>query len=552
MNMRTLIVLMMPAVTAMQCKKNDGTPQTPPAFRFIGMTVNGASSDFTVNNSNLHPEIKITFSDAVNDASIGDAVSFASNQPETVSYSATLEGNKSVLVISPVNDLKGFTKYSVKISKALLSANAQPLSEPIAISLQTAMDSTDKFPRISDDELLDLVQKQTFKYFWDFAHPVSGLARERNTSGDIVTSGGSGFGIMSIVVAASRGFITKEEALTRMQKIVGFLKNTAQTFHGAYPHWLNGDTGEAVPFSDKDDGADLVETSYLMQGLLTARQFFDGASAGETTLRNDINGIWNGVEWDWFRNNGQDVLYFHWSPNFDWQMNFPIREWNECLITYVLAASSSDHSIPKSVYDNGWAQGGAMANNSTYYGITLPLGPAFGGPLFFAHYSFLGLDPRGLKDAYANYWTQNTAHAMINYKYCVDNPKGYAGYSSSVWGLIASDDNNGYAAHGPDNDLGVISPTAALAAFSYTPQQSMDALKFFYYKLGDRIWKDYGFVDAFNLNVPWFANSFLAIDQGPIIVMIENYRSGLLWDLFMSCPEVKNGLTNLGFQSPHL
>lgn len=550
--MRFLIIWTMIAIAAMQCKKNDGGTETPPAFRFIGMTVNGASSGFTINNSNLRPEIKITFSDAVNNASITSAVSFASNQSEEVAYNATLEGNNSVLVISPASDLKGFTKYSVKVSKSLQSANAQPLSEPIAISLQTALDSTDKFPRISDDALLDLVQKQTFKYFWDFAHPVSGLARERNTSGDVVTVGGSGFGVMSIVVAASRGFITREEALTRMEKIVGFLKNTAQTFHGAYPHWLNGETGEVVPFSDKDDGADLVETSFLMQGLLTARQFFDGASTTETNLRNDINAIWNGVEWDWFRNNDQEVLYWHWSPDFDWQMNFPIRGWNECLITYVLAASSTNHAIPKSVYDNGWAQNGAMANNSTYYGVTLPLGPAFGGPLFFAHYSFLGLDPHDLTDTYANYWAQNTAHAMINYKYCVDNPKDYAGYSSSVWGLTASDDNNGYADHAPDNDLGVISPTAALSSFPYTPQQSMAALQFFYYKLGDRIWKDYGFVDAFNLNVPWFADSFLAIDQGPIIVMIENYRSGLLWDLFMSCPEVKNGLMKLGFQSPNL
>jgi hypothetical protein len=448
---------------------------------------------------------------------------------------------------------------NVRIAIALLvlilaGTRCKKASDPVEpfVPVPNTIDTADRFPRISDTALLDLVQKQTFKYFWNLAHPVSGLARERNTSGDLVTSGGSGFGIMSIVVAASRGFIGRDEALTRMQKIVGFLRDTAQTFHGAYPHWLDGKTGEVIPFSDKDDGADLVETSFLMQGLLTARQFFDGASTDETNLRNDINTIWDRVEWDWFRKNGEDVLYWHWSPDFQWQMNFPIRGWNECLITYVLAASSNGHSIPKSVYDNGWAQNGAIENNSTYYGIKLPLGPPLGGPLFFAHYSFLGLDPRDLKDAYANYWTQNTAHAMINYKYCVDNPKNYTGYSSSVWGLTASDDNDGYSAHSPENDLGVISPTAALASFPYTPEQSMEALKYFYYKLGDRVWKNYGFVDAFNLSVPWFANSFLAIDQGPIIVMIENYRSGLLWDLFMSCPEVKNGLTKLGFQSPHL
>jgi hypothetical protein len=341
-----------------------------------------------------------------------------------------------------------------------------------------------------------------------------------------------------------------EEGLERLQTIVAFLKNTAERFHGAYPHWLNGATGEAVAFSEKDNGADLVETSFLMQGLLTARQFFNGGGAEETAFRADINEIWEGVEWDWFRNGEQEVLYWHWSPDFEWQMNFPIRGWNECLITYVLAASSPGHSIPKSVYDNGWARNGAIVNNGIYQGVQLPLGPAFGGPLFFAHYSFLGLNPFDLADAYANYWTQNVAHTRINYNYCVANPKGYVGYSELVWGLTASDNQNGYSAHSPDNDLGVISPTAAISSIPYTPDESMAALRFFYYKLGDKIWKEYGFVDAFNLNTPWFASSFLAIDQGPQIVMIENFRSGLLWNLFMSCPEVKDGLMKLGFTSP--
>jgi hypothetical protein len=357
---------------------------------------------------------------------------------------------------------------------------------------------------------------------------------------------------MSIIAAINRQFITREEGLARMQTIVSFLKNNAERFHGAYPHWLNGSTGEAMAFSEKDNGADLVETSFLIQGLLTARQFFNGAGSEETALRGDINGIWNGVEWDWFRNGGQEVLYWHWSPDFEWEMNFPIRGWNECLITYVLAASSTTHTIPKSVYDNGWARNGDIQNNNTYLGIQLPLGPTYGGPLFFAHYSFLGLNPVDLADAYANYWSQNVAHSRINYNYCVANPKEWVGYSESVWGLTASDNQNGYSAHSPDNDLGVISPTAAISSISYTPDESLNALRFFYYKLGDKIWKEYGFVDAFNLSTPWFADSFLAIDQGPQIVMIENYRSGLLWDLFMRCPEVKDGLTKLGFTSPNL
>ena len=542
------IILM--AFVVVCCSKKDSAPPEK-KFNFNSHTVNGESDpSFTYKGVSVHPQITFTFSDRIKESSIINGVKFTEGASTAITFNTALEDDNTTIVITPAAALKGFTQYKVSLSEGLLSETDKPLSLPVNVTINTGMDSTDKFPNITNDALLTLVQQQTFKYFWDFAHPTSGLARERNTSGDIVTSGGSGFGIMAILAAINRQFITREEGLERMQKIVSFLKNTAETFHGAYPHWLNGATGEAVAFSQYDDGADLVETSYLMQGLITARQFFNGAGT-EATLRDDINTIWNGVEWDWFRNGNQEVLYWHWSPNYEWQMNHPVRGWNECLITYVLAASSVNHSIPKSVYDNGWAQNGAMANNGIYYGIQLPLGPSNGGPLFFAHYSFLGINPFDLVDAYANYWTQNVAHTMINYNFCVANPNLNVGYSESVWGLTASDNQDGYSAHSPENDLGVISPTAAISSLPYTPNESMRALKFFYYKLGDKIWKEYGFVDAFNLNEPWFADSFLAIDQGPIIIMIENYRSGMLWNLFMSAPEVKTGMMALGFSSPN-
>lgn len=545
------IGLLVTSVFLTHCKKNDEAAP-PAAFRFVSLTVDEMNNGFTYTGVNVNPTIRVTFSDQVDQATIATGVQFVSAANAAVNFNSALENNNTTLVIEPAAPLSGFTTYNIRISENLQSANSRPLTTAVSVSLTTSLDSSDKFDRVSDEQLLDLIQRQTFKYFWDFAHPVSGLARERNTSGDIVTSGGSGFGIMAIVSAIHRQFITRQEGVARIQRLVGFLNNTAEKFHGAFPHWLNGATGEAIAFSEKDNGADLVETSFLLQGLLTARQYFDGAGADETTLRNDINSLWNAVEWDWFRKNDGDVLFWHWSPDFEWQMNHPVRGWNECLITYVLAASSPTHTIPRTVYDNGWAQNGAFANNSIYYGNKLPLGPAYGGPMFFAHYSFLGLDPRGLSDAYADYWEQNTAHAKINYLYCVDNPEGHTGYSEAVWGLTASDNPSGYSAHSPENDPGVISPTAAISSLPYTPEESMTALRFFYYKLGDKIWKDYGFVDAFNLNVPWFAGSFLAIDQGPIIVMIENHRSGLLWDLFMSCPEVRDGLVKLGFQSPVL
>ena len=409
---------------------------------------------------------------------------------------------------------------------------------------------------LSDSALLDVVQKQTIKYFWDFAHPVSGLARERSNKSfeygdEVVTTGGSGFGIMALIVGVERKWLGRDTVARHLLKTLKFLSK-ADAYHGVFPHWLNGETGKTIRFSRKDDGADLVETSFLFQGLLCARAYFNQDNPVEHQIRNRITSLWNDVEWDWFTKNGQEVLYWHWSPNNGWAMNFPLHGYNEALITYVLAASATRYPVSKKVYDNGWAMSNFFFNGKKFYGYTLPLGFDYGGPLFFAHYSFLGLDPTGLKDKYADYWEQNKNHTLINRAYCVDNPKDFKGYGENSWGLTASDDYKGYDAHSPTNDDGVISPTAALSSFPYTPEYSMKALRHFYEDLGSRIWGVYGFKDGFSETKNWYADSYLAIDQGPIVVMIENYRSGLLWKLFMSNPEIEAGLQKLEFTSPHL
>lgn len=443
--------------------------------------------------------------------------------------------------------------------KAIFALLILFLFEKPAIFAQNAKKKTPNFnpqkrPKaLSDSALMDLVQNQTFKYFWDFAHPVSGLARERSNESfgygnETCTTGGTGFGIMSLIVATERKWVKREEAAKFMLKMVNFLLK-AESYHGVFPHWLNGATGKTIAFSRKDDGADLVETSYLFQGLLCARQYFNKENATETDLRNRINWLWNEVEWNWFTQ-GKDVLYWHWSPNNGWAMDFEVRGFNECMIMYVLAASTPNekYKVSADVYHKGWAVNSFFKNGKTFYGYKLPLGFDYGGPLFFSQYSFLGLDPRQLKDKYANYWEQNQNHTLINYAYCVENPKKYKGYGENCWGLTASDTFDGYNAHSPTNDFGTITPTAALSAFPYTPDYAMKALKYFYYEKGDKLWSKYGFYDAFNETKGWYANSHLAIDQGPIIVMIENYRSGLLWKLFMSCPEIKNGLKKLDFE----
>jgi hypothetical protein len=539
------------------CSKKSSTtpppPPPPPSFSITSITINGQIVSSEIYNINKLPVIKFIFSTPIDQSSVNSSFSFTGSGNTSVPFNATYENNDATVIIQPSSALTNLAKYSVSVSTSLKSKAGGKLQSGSSVNFITQIDSTDKFLRISDDALLDLIQKQTFKYFWDFGHPVSGMARERNSSGDVVTTGGTGFGVMSIIAAVNRNFVTRADGLKRITTIVNFLKNNCTRYHGAFSHWINGATGATVPFSANDDGGDLVETSLLMQGLLCARQYFNTADANETSLRNNINTLWDGVEWSWFRQGGQNVLYWHWSPNFGFQINQQISGWDEALIVYALAASSNIDSIPKIVYDNGWALNGGIRNGATYYGVQLPLGPNLGGPLFFSHYSFLGINPTDLTDAYANYFTQNTNHSLINYNYCVANPHNFYGYSNVCWGLTASDDDiSGYNAHAPDNDDGVVTPSAAISSLVYTPTQSLNALKFFYYTMGDKLWKDYGFVDAFNLKNLWFADSFLAIDQGPQIVMIENYRSKLLWNLFMSCPEIKRGMKQLGFQSPNL
>jgi hypothetical protein len=561
LNINYLCMLLSPIFFAADCRKKNTASATPPAPSLLNITTikldNAAASPNGINyNVTTRVTIKLAFNNALDKTSVSPAVSLMENGTVTVPVNYSYENNDSILVINSAALLKNLALYSCNTTTALQSIKKSNLSTALNFKFITQIDSSNKFPVISDNALLDTIQKRTFKYFWDYGHPVSGLARERsNATPETVTSGGSGFGIMSVVTGINRNFITRAEGFARLQTIVSFLKNTAQKFHGAFPHWLNGTTGTVIPFSTKDNGADLVETSYLMAGLLTARQYFNGAAASETALRNDITALYNAVEWDWFRNGGQNVLYWHWSPNYNWEMNLPIRGWNECLITYVLAAASPTHGIPATVYSNGWTANGTngFTNGNMYYTYPLPLGPQLGGPLFFSHYSFLGIDPNGLSDVYANYQTQTKNHTLINYEYCKANPKNNFGYSDSCWGLTASDIKNDYTASSPTNDVSYIAPTAALSSFPYTPNESMKALKFFYYVLGDKIFKEYGFVDAFSLKELWYANSFLAIDQGPIIVMIENYRSQLIWNLFTSCPEVKNGMKNvLGFSASYL
>jgi len=508
------------------------------------LSVNGQNFlDGALHNVAFEVTFEAQFNQPLEASDISSAVTLQMENTD-IPLNVALTENNTKIIAETTAPLDYYRPHTFTLDESLSGENTS--FEGFSNRLITQLDSTNKFPGISDEALLTKIQEHTFRYFWDYAHPSSGMARERLGSGNVVTSGGSGFGIMSLIVGIERDFITRQQGVQRLEKIITFLEE-ADRFHGAWSHWINGETGNAIAFSPKDDGGDLVETAFLMQGLLTFRQYLDNSNEQEQALVERIDELWETVEWDWYTQN-ENALYWHWSPNHGFEMNMQIRGHNETSIAYILAAASPTHTIEADVYHNGYARNGAMVNGSYFYDILLPLGYDYGGPLFFTHYSFLGLNPQGLQDDYGNYWEQNVNHSRINRAHCIENPNDFAGYSKDAWGLTASDNHEGYSAHSPTNDLGVITPTAAISSIPYTPEASMDAIHHFYYRMGDRLWGEYGFIDAFNVTENWYAGSYLAIDQGPIILMIENHRTELLWDLFMSHPEIQQGLEKLNYQ----
>jgi hypothetical protein len=548
-NLRPQCIFLFCIVIIASCKEDNLASQAGSKnFSLTNISLGGQSFKYSYSNVSTTPSLVLSFSDRIDHQSAQSNV-VLSSPSSVIPVNLSFSNNDSTITVEPTAALKYFSVYYLQIFSSLTSISKKEFSADIQINLTTKIDTASKFTKIPDAALLDLVQQQTIKYFYDFGHPACGMARERNTSGDMVTTGGSGFGLMAMIAGINRGFIPRADGIARFTKIISFLE-TADRFHGAWPHWINGSTGKIIPFSTNDDGADLVETSYLAQGLITVRQYLTSSDTVGNNLINRINTLWQGIEFDWFRQNNQNVLYWHWSPDKGWIMNFPLYGYFEEQITYFMAAASPTHSIPLVVYANGYTQNGAIKTGNTYTyngeSYVLPLGTP--SPLFWVQYSYLGLNPHFVdSNTNTDYWIQNVNASRINHAYCVANPKKFAGYADNCWGLTASDNPSGYGAQSPANDNGTISPTAAISSMPYTPTESMNAIKFFYYTLGDRMWGPYGFYDAFNITAGWTATSTLAIDQGPMVVMIENYRTQLLWNLFMSAPEVQAAKTKLGF-----
>jgi hypothetical protein len=491
----------------------------------------------------------------------------AQKEPEVARYIIyrSIDGGK----FEPVGiQLPGTYRYEDFLGKAGVKAEYKVAASDRDYRESALSDAASATTReFSDGELLTMLQEACFHYYWEAADPFSGMARESIPGDDrIVATGASGFGIAALIVGAERGFINRKEGVERLTKIVGFLEH-AQRYHGVWSHFMDGSTGKTMPvFGMFDDGGDLVETSFLMQGLLAARQYFRGREPEEEALYQRITKLWQSVEWDWYREKpDSDFLYWHWSADWSWKIHHPLIGFNEVMITYLLAIASPTHGVPAEMYYSGWASQAELAqhyragwskskdgdhywNGNTYYGIKLDVGVGTGGPLFFTHYSYLGFDPRALHDRYTtSYFENNRNSALINRAYVMANPKHFAGYGPDAWGLTASDGPSGYVAHAPDaeNDMGTLTPTGALASFPYAQEASMLAFKHYYRDLGAELWDIYGPRDAFNPGKDWVSPLYMGLNQAPIAVMIENYRSGVVWKSFMANPEIGEMLKKL-------
>ena len=449
----------------------------------------------------------------------------------------------------------GRTAY-YRVSAVDLDGNESPLS--------AAGHATTR--AMNDEELLDMVQEGCFRYYWEAGHPNAGLAPEILPGDEnLMALGGNGFGIMALLAATDRQFVTRDQGVERMLRIVRFLAK-ADRYHGVWSHFLDGRTGKTIAYFGKyDDGGDLVETAFAIQGLLAARQYFDHDTPAEREIRTTATKLWEEVEWDWYRQKpDSDVLYWHWSPDHGFHIRHPLIGWNETMIIYLLAIASPTHPVPASMWHTGWAgqsplhiqyrqswsrttEGDHYTNGHSYYGIKLKVGEGNGAELFFTHFSFMGFDPRGIRDAYTNYFKNNRAIALIQQAYAIENPRKFAGYGADCWGRSAGVNAGGGRAV-PRDDNGTINVMASLASMPYTPAESMAALRHFYRDLGPKIWGIYGFHDGFNETENWFEESYMALNQAPIVVMIENQRSGLIWKKFMANPEIAPALKAIGFQ----
>ena len=405
------------------------------------------------------------------------------------------------------------------------------------------------------DPYIDLTARLAFDYFWEQANPANGLVKDRSTDGSAASIAAVGFGLSAITVGIDRGWITRAEGAGRVEATLDFFATCPQGeaasdvcgYRGFFYHFLDLRTGTRAGTNELST----IDTALLLGGVLQAAEYFDGGGAEEARIRELADTIWRRVEWDWATPRSPRVA-LGWRPEegflpFDW------RGYNEAMILYVLGLGSPTHPLPDGAWDAWTAT--YPSDWQTHYGLTFLTFP----PLFGHQYSHVWIDFRDIQDDYmrskdSDYFENSRKATLAQRAYAIDNPRGWPNYGPNEWGLTASDDPPPaplYIARGAapvQNDNGTITPTAAGGSYAFTPAESREALRTFYARYRPTLWGPYGLRDAYNVALNWTATDYLGIDQGPIVLMIENERTGVVWDAFTRHPDVQRGLDRAGFR----
>ncbi len=409
----------------------------------------------------------------------------------------------------------------------------------------------------TDDDFLDFLEHASFDFFWYESNPDNGLIKDRSSSTSASSIASVGFGLSSICIGVDHGWITRLEGRARVLATLGTFWHGPQSsasagvlgYKGFFYHFLDMNTATR----SGDTELSSIDTGLLLAGILDAGQYFTETDSVETGIRALADSIFNRVDWIWMTDGGSS-LTMGWYPDAagNHGSGFIPARWigyNEGMVLNLLGLGAVNSQLPASVW-NSWVSG---YTQETYAGYTFVGFP----PLFGHQYSHCWVDFRNIADAYMRgmgiTYAENTRRATLAQRqYCVANPGHFASYGQNLWGLTACDGPppNGYAARGAppaQNDDGTIAPTAAAGSLPFASEVSLPALRYMYSQYRTSIWSPYGFRDAFNLQASWWGPDEIGIDEGPIVLMVENYRTQSVWNRFMKSPVIQLGLERAGF-----
>ena len=421
---------------------------------------------------------------------------------------------------------------------------------------------------LEDEMMLDTIQQKTFQFFMNEHHPEFGIVKDRAAVWAPASIASTGFGIPSFAIGAERKWISREEAADITLKILNFFANSVQSadtnatgYKGFYYHFLRMDTGTRAWKCELSS----IDTGLLMMGIIFARNYYDKDNRVERQIRLLAGLLLGRIDWNFLEmkepGRFEHTISMGWTPT-EGIHNFGWSGYNEGLFLYVLAAGSGMENVERSY--KAWLS--TYKWNTPYKGLSHVAFP----PLFGHQFSQAFIDYRGIADAYMkekgiDYFENSRRATLVQQKYAIDNPHGWVGYDSLCWGVTASDGPTekynfddkkflGYAGRGtsgPDYnyfDDGTIAPYGPLSSLPFAPMEVLSTIKSMNEKYGDKIWGKYGYYDSFNLTAKWVNDDFIGIDQGPMLIMIENFRTGLVWNYVMKDPIIQKGLNVLGYE----